>query len=144
MEIIPDPYHVALLSLPFLATVMGLYFILWNPLLEWLEERDNVTRTARLEAEDFNKASEDYIAKIEARLAEAHREVSHLRQEARERASARETQIISDARAQADRHVQSAVGQLLNDKETARQSLQATAQELSTSIAARVLGRELG
>ena len=143
MDIIPDPVHVALLSLPFFVTVLGLYLILWQPLLDWLEQREQVSTTAYLQARELEQSADDQLKRIEARLTEAHQDAGTIRQEARDRAAAREAEIVSAARTKADGEIQEAVKTIRQEQEAARDALRSTAQELSTTIAARVLGRDL-
>ena len=143
MEIYPDPVHVALLSIPFLVTVVSLYLILWQPLLEWMGEREHKIESALLEAEEFDEAADEQLSRIESRLAEAHASAGKVRAEARARAMAREAEIAGAARSTAESEIADALGRIKEEQDTARTALQATAQELSTTIAARILGREV-
>lgn len=143
MEIIPDPIHVALLTLPFLVAMAGMHLILWRPLLAWMDERDTLSTSARKEADELDHAAEEQLARIEDRLAAARHEVHTVRAEARARALAKEAVIVAEARSGADGRVQEAVGKIRTDREAARSTLQATAKDLSTDIAGRVLGRQV-
>lgn len=143
MEIIPDPVHVALLALPFFTTVVGMYLILWRPLLDWVEERETVSQSAYAEAEELEQAARDHVARIEAQLEDAHKHAGVLRQEARDRALVKEAEIVAAARVRADEQIQAALVTIRTEQESARSALAATARELSTTIAARVLGRDV-
>ncbi len=143
MEILPDPAHVALLTLPFLVALFGLNAILWQPLLGWLEERESVARIAQREAKELEEAAAEQMAQIEGRLAEARRNAATVRQEARERALAREADMLAAARQQADEDVRAAVERIRAEQQSAKAALEDTAKELSPVIAARVLGRDL-
>lgn len=143
MEIVPDPIHVTLLTLPFLVTVLSLHLILWRPLLDWLEEREGITTEAYKKAEELDSSAEEHLSRIEARLVEANQEASTLRQEARARALSKESEIVSAARAKADDVLSEAITKINTERQGARTALQQTAQEISSTIAARVLGREL-
>lgn len=143
MRIIPDLTHTIFLTLPFFVAMFGMYAILWRPLLEWMEERDQLESKALKEAEELDDAAQDQLARIESRLAEAHREAVELRGAARDRAMAKETELLSAARAKAEKRVEEEVQRLDTEREAARHALEETAQSLSDAIAARVLGREL-
>lgn len=143
MEIIPDPIHVALLTAPFLVAVLSLHLILWRPLLDWLEEREGLTTEAYKQADELDQAAEEHLSRIEARLTEARREATSLRQAARARAMTKEAEILAAARSRADDQLSDAITKIEAEQQDARATLQQTAQELSSTIAARVLGREL-
>src|SRR6185436_1834148 len=98
MEIIPDPVHVALLTLPFAVAALAVHLILWRPLLAWLDERDHTSAHAREEAARLDTQASEQLARIEARLAEARAHAGSLRQQARARAHAQETEIVTAAR----------------------------------------------
>ncbi|MEZ4240800.1 MAG: ATP synthase F0 subunit B [Myxococcota bacterium] len=141
MEIYPDPVHTALLTLPFLVALVSMYLILWNPLLAYLDARDEASERARHEAKELDSAADEQLSRIEGRLAEARVQVHELRQTARSGALAREAEIVAAARAQADDHVRAAVAQIATDRREASVALQTSAQELSREIAEQVLGR---
>ncbi|MEQ1566266.1 MAG: ATP synthase F0 subunit B [Myxococcota bacterium] len=141
MEIVPDPIHSALLTLPFLVAITAMYFILWKPLLAYLEERAEVSQRARHEAHELEGAAAEQLSKIEGRLASARAHVGLVRQEARNRALAKEAEIVAGARGRAEKRVEQALSELGADKRSASEALRSTANELSTQIAAQVLGR---
>jgi F0F1-type ATP synthase membrane subunit b/b' len=141
MEIYPDPIHVVLLTLPFLVTMLGLHVILWQPLLGYLDERDATADRARHEAHELESASTELMTKIESRLAAARQHIGTIRQQARQRALAREAEIVAETRTEADQRLDQALKQIAADKKVAAQSLRETATDLSKQIAAQVLGR---
>jgi F0F1-type ATP synthase membrane subunit b/b' len=144
MEIIPDPIHVLLLTLPFIVAAGSLHFILWQPLLAWLDEREATSSKARHEAHELEGAAAEQLSRIEARLAEARNHVATLRQQARVRALATEAELVAGARAQADQRVTEALAQIVTDKQAASVGLGASAADLSRDIAIQVLGRDPG
>lgn len=141
MEIFPDPMHVLLLTLPFLTAMVGLHVILWKPLLGYIEERSETSARARHEAHELEGAAHELISKIDARLTEAHKHISGVRQASRQRALAKEAEIIAQARSEADQRLAEALRQIASDKASASDALRNTAGELSNQIAASVLGR---
>lgn len=141
MEIIPDPIHVILLAVPFVVAMVAMHLILWKPLLAYLEERDEVSSRARHEASELDGAAAEQLSRIEQRLLQARNHVQNLRQQARLRALAKETEIVAEARGQADRRVTEALAQISQEKQSASVALRSTANELSDQIATQVLGR---
>jgi len=141
MEIIPDPIHAALLTLPFLAAAVSLYFILWKPLLAYLDERDEVSAKAHHEAHELGVAATEQLGRIETRLAQARMQVSNLRQQARSRALAKEAEILAETRGRADKRMTEAMSEIARDRTVAATALESTANELSNQIAGQVLGR---
>jgi F-type H+-transporting ATPase subunit b len=143
MEIIPDPVHVALLTIPFAVAALAVHLILWRPLLAWLDERDHTSAHAREEAARLDTQAADQLSRIEARLADARAHVGALRAEARERAHAQEARIVAQARSEADGRIDTALERIRTDRATASATLRTTAIELAQDIASRVLGRRV-
>lgn len=143
MEIIPSVVPAALLTLPFLVCMAALHFILFRPLFDYLDERDALSRDARAEAERVNARADESLAAVVKQLAEARKEATELRQQARGQARAVETDILAQARQEADATVTAALEQIAADKDRASATLRGTAQALSQDIAAQVLGRPL-
>lgn len=143
LEIIPDPVHVALLTIPFLVTVFGAWGILWGPLGAYLEERRTVIETANREADELTEASAEQLAALEAKLAGAREQVREIHMAARARAQEKEAAILKTAREDADEVVSEAVAGIQRDRDAASAQLESTAVELSRDIASQVLGRNV-
>lgn len=143
MEIIPSVVPAALLTLPFLVSMAALHFILFRPMLDYLDARDALSREARTEAERINARADEALASVVQQLNEARKEATELRQQARADAREVENGILARAREEADAMVGTALDQITGEKERASATLRATAQGLSHDIAAQVLGRPL-
>jgi F0F1-type ATP synthase membrane subunit b/b' len=143
LEIIPDPVHAALLTLPFAVAAIAVYAILWRPLLAYLDERQAVSDHALHEAHDLQHGAEAHLARIDVRLGQARDAVAEQRAAARRRAAVKENEILAAARASADQRVERAVADLKSEQAAASAALKVTANELSNQIAGRVLGRNL-
>ena len=143
MEIIPDPVHVALLTLPFAVAALAVHLILWRPLLAWLDERDHTSAHAREEAARLDTQAGEQLARIEARLADARAHAGSLRQQARARAHAQETEIVTAARTEADGKIDEALGRIRTERAAASATLRGTATDLANDIASNVLGRRV-
>lgn len=143
MEIIPDPVHALLLVLPFAVSAFFVNQVLWKPLLAYLDERAAVSKDALTAADHATHEAEAGASRIETRLAHARAAVTAARSEARNRAHIKETEIVAEARRQADTRVTAAVREVQQNRSAAADALQASARELSSDIAARVLGRDV-
>ena len=85
---------IFLVALPFMwKAVMG-------PMARALHDRDELANRRIAEAEKASKDAGNALAQVESKLGEARTEASRLLSEARERASVREREILSEA----DRH----------------------------------------
>ncbi|MFT4623653.1 MAG: F-type H+-transporting ATPase subunit b [Myxococcota bacterium] len=143
MQIIPDLIPTALLTIPFLVTLVALHVIFFKPLFAYMEERDSVSSKARREAVDFAASAREKLGAVEARLLEARKRAGVVRGEARAKAREEEAVIIAAARSEAESVVATAVEGIVKDTQVASATLKSTASTLSAEIAQQVLGRSL-
>lgn len=141
MDIIPNPSLIALQMVPFLVTLGALYFIIFKPMLGYLEAREQVIQGDQAEAERLQKELDEKMTDYETRLAAARRQVTELRARLRSEAQADADDRIAEAQAQADAKVAEAVAVIHQERDAARGQLEATARALASDISARVLGR---
>ncbi|MEZ4319355.1 MAG: ATP synthase F0 subunit B [Myxococcota bacterium] len=139
MHIIPDLGPSLALTLPFFVAFFGLWFILWKPLMQFLDERDNATVGARKEAEAFAEKADSRATQLEARLAAAHSELVDLHAAARSRAQAKENEILSAARAEAEKKISDAQERIGSEKAAAKAELEVSARALSNDIVDNLL-----
>jgi F0F1-type ATP synthase membrane subunit b/b' len=139
MHIIPDLGPSLALTLPFFVAFFGLWFILWKPLMQFLDDRDKATDGARHEAEAFSVQADGRASDLEARLATAHSELVDLHASARGRAQKKEAVIIAEARKVADDKVAEAQKRIASEKATAKAELEITAKTLSNDIVETLL-----
>ena len=130
-------------AIPFLLAVAGLHFIIFKPMLANLKLREESIHGFKKAAEGMHDQVEDKVAELEEKLAQARAEAAAERSRLRVETAGAEASILEAARLRAEEIVQGAREELARDSETARIQLAASADELSRSIAARVLGREL-
>lgn len=141
MEIMPDPYLAPLLALPFLATLVALHFILYKPLLAYLEARDHAVHGAKREAEGLAQQNQGSMAELDRRISEANAQVGAIRREARARANEAEAKILAAARAEGAEKTSIALDQIKAEQRGAAGAMRQLASELANDIAGRVLGR---
>jgi F-type H+-transporting ATPase subunit b len=144
MQIIPDPLFAAIMTIPFLVTLVALNVILVKPMREYLEGRDGAIHGARKEAAELDASAEAKLSELEARLTTARQEAAQVRADHRRRGLENEREILSAARAKAEAEVTAALAIISGEAESARTAIGQTAKNLSVDIAGRVLGRGLG
>ena len=143
MEIIPTPIVVLLQLFPFGVTALALYYILFKPMLAYLDERAAAIEGERQKAAQLEARVVARLAEYEARLEKARAEVTELRTSRRAEAVEAYNALINEARHNAEAQVAAALVQLGAEREAARASLEQTANGLGAQIATRVLGRDV-
>lgn len=143
MNIIPDLVLTALLMVPFLVLVAGMHFILYKPMLAYLDARGTATVGARKEAEALQARASERLAEWEAALAKAQAEVTEFRAERRAEAQANYQRIVAEARAAAESRLAEALATVRAESSAARAELEGQARLLSRDVAVSVLGRPL-
>ncbi len=134
MHIIPDLLPSVALTLPFLVALAGLWVILWGPLMQYLDDRENATVGARKEAAEFERLAEERASRLEEQLAEARAQIQQLYAEARSRALVKEANIVSAARAKAEEELAEAHARVADERLKAKAELETMARTLSTDI----------
>ncbi|MCB9691362.1 MAG: ATP synthase F0 subunit B [Alphaproteobacteria bacterium] len=134
MHIIPDVLPSIAMTIPFLVAMVGLWVILWGPLMQFLDDRENATVGARKEATEFERQAHERADALAARLAEAKVAVQQIHTEARTRALAKEAEIVAAARAKADEYLTEAQARVADERLKAKAELESTARTLSTDI----------
>ena len=136
-----DPVLIGLQVIPFLVALVGLHFIIFKPMLRYLERRERSIADDRREAEALQGQVEEKVAELENKLATARAEAASERQRLREQIRAEEQEILDRARERADALVEEARTQIAAEREAARRTLRDETETLARDIAASVLGR---
>ena len=139
MHIIPDLGPSLALTLPFFVAFFGLWFILWKPLMQFLDDRDAATAGARLEAGQFSAQAEERASALEEKLAAAHAGIVELHTAARSRAQVKEAEIIAAARRAAEQRIGEAQEKINAEKQAAKVQLETAARTLSGDIVDNLL-----
>ena len=117
--------------------------VLFKPIFQVLDAREERTSGTRKRAEKIMKDAEETLAGYERALREARAESEQARK--REAADAREENatVIDAARVESENHLESARTELAAALEQSRQTLGSDARGLADEAASRVLGRAL-
>lgn len=143
MEIVPDPLLVALFLPPFLIAVAVMWFVLWRPLLTWMNEREDAVADARAEARRLDEQVASNVESLEQRLGSVRSDLTAMRQSVRAEATAAERAVLAEAQQQADAKVEAATKKIAEETEVARRGLAEASKALSDDMASQVLGRPL-
>jgi F-type H+-transporting ATPase subunit b len=135
-------------KLPILIVLFGLLMIpvnaiLFKPIFQVLDAREERTSGTRKRAEKIMKDAEETLTGYERAVREARAEAEQVRK--RETAAAREENatLIAAARVESESHLESARTELAVALEQSRQTLRGDARSLADEAASRVLGRAL-
>jgi F-type H+-transporting ATPase subunit b len=128
---------------PFLVLMAGLHFILFKPMLAFLEQRQAATVGARAEAEKLQSRAGEQVGKYESAVNAARGEVADLRAARRAAANVEYQRIVAAARTESEEKVSGAVVRIRAEASAARAQLEGASRALADDVAAQVLGRPL-
>jgi F-type H+-transporting ATPase subunit b len=143
MNIIPDWTQVLLNTVPFLVAIVGMYFIILKPMLNYLLEREEAVRGGHDEAERIETEIKDRMAEYERKLAAARAEVAAYRAEKRAEAQGEYETRVGAAREEAEAQIASALGEISAAREAASAQLKTMSSDIADQVAGQVLGRSL-
>jgi F-type H+-transporting ATPase subunit b len=141
LELIPA--LAVMLFVPFAVTFFALRFILWQPLLAYLEAREHAIDGTKHEALRLTHEAAARTTELEKKLLSAREDIAAERSAARKRVADKHAVIVGDARAEADRQLADAVVQIERARAQAALEVRPMAHDLAREIAAGVLGRQV-
>lgn len=141
MDITPNPLVIGLQVAPFLVTIVGLYTIIFKPMLQHLEGREDAIEGAKGRAQELQDQLAARTAEYEEKLNAARAEMAELRSSRRATALSEADTMVKGARAEADAEIDTAVKAIQQEAQVAREGLQASSAVLAQHIASQVLGR---
>jgi F-type H+-transporting ATPase subunit b len=139
----PPDFSFFVQILSFVVLWVGLKRLLFDPMLQVLEERDARTAGARKMAAEMRAAADSSAADHERRLQELRAAVAADGQSARAAVEAEERKLINAARDQAAAELSQLRDNLTRQAESARVGIAAEARTLATQMVERVVGRQL-
>ena len=141
MDITPNPLVIGLQVVPFLITILGLYSIIFKPMLAHLEGREDAIEGAQGRAKELEDKLAARAAEYEEKLTAARTEMAELRASRRADAMAEADAMVKAARTEAETEVDAAVQAVQKQAAEARQGLRGSSAVLAQHIASQVLGR---
>ncbi|MEC7986369.1 MAG: ATP synthase F0 subunit B [Myxococcota bacterium] len=143
MNIIPIPTLLVLQLIPFLITLVALYFIIFAPMLRYLDERSENIAGARSKATELEKQSEEKLQELNDRLQKIRSDLNDKRMTVRAELMANYNETIYQARQEADKEIKAQVALLSEEQEAARKELQNQAKAIAELVANQTLGRSI-
>jgi F-type H+-transporting ATPase subunit b len=143
VNIVPDWILVVLQTIPFIVAFLALRSLLFEPMMEYLEERDAAIAGARDETAQLRDRVATARAEWDQRLAEARAEGAAHRASIQAEANTRRQAMVDEARTVAEAQVGTALQEIEAARVAAAAQLQQGAQQLAHDIAERVLDRPL-
>ena len=143
MNIVPVPILILLQFIPFFVTMIGLYFIIFKPMLSYLDARDDSTVGAREKGEKLSNEVDQKMAELADQLRTAQNKIGEQRGQSRAEATERYNAIVNEARDEANAEVKRAVDEIQAQQEEARVALKGEAEAIAQQIASSALGRDI-
>lgn len=128
----------------FVALILALKPLLFEPILKVFEEREKRTEGARAEARRMQEKAGELLVKYEAELDHIHRVAGEERDRLRAETTKLESEILKDARAVSARIADEGRKKIETEVSSIRADLERQSAQISREVAARVLGREVG
>ena len=141
MNIVPDLALTLLQVIPFLVTLVALHFIIFKPMLAYLDARKAAISGVREEARQVMARVEQEQDEWNRRLADARDEMAAYRMRLHNGVTRRRNELLQEARRDAEKTVGEALAEIIQAQDSARKQLQEVARSLGVHIAARLLGR---
>ena len=143
MNIIPVTTLILLQLVPFLLTISVLYFVLFKPMLAYLDERDEKIDGAKAKAVSMQKQSADNMSMLKEKTTSLRKEINMLGSEARAKVMSEYNQTIYEARKEADKEIKENAKTILTNQDLVRTELKMQAREVAKTIASKTLGRSV-
>ncbi len=143
LVLLPDPTVLLVLLVVFVAVIFPLNRLIFQPLLQVMDAREERIDGARSRADEVQQQAEDALGRYRESIRSAHDEASA---ERRRRVIAAREQlavITNQAKEEAAHEVARAREELSASVDEARNSLREAAGDLATLAAERILGRGL-
>ncbi|MAA77633.1 MAG: hypothetical protein CL916_00110 [Deltaproteobacteria bacterium] len=143
MNIIPVPTLILLQLVPFLLSIFVLYFVLFKPMLKYLDERDEKIAGAKAKVLSMQKQSAENMGVLKEKTTSLRKEINMLRSEARAKVMNEYNKTIYEARKEADKEIKENAKKIHTNQDLVRAELKMKAQEVAKTIASKTLGRSV-
>jgi F-type H+-transporting ATPase subunit b len=144
LVLLPDwSGRMLILAVLFALLIFPVNAVLFKPIFQVLDAREERTTGTRKRAESVMKHADATLAEYERAVREVRAESELARKHEASAARAETASVIDEARAESERHLERAKTELAATLEESRQVLRAQVQSLADEAASRVLGRPL-
>jgi F-type H+-transporting ATPase subunit b len=139
----PPDFTFVIQLVSFFILWLGLKRLLFDPMLQVLEQRESRTSGARHAATEMNAAAQVSETEYEQRMRDVRVALAAEAAAARNANQAEEQRVLSETRAQANTQLSQLRDSLRRQADEARAALAAEARDLAGRITERVVGRPL-
>jgi F-type H+-transporting ATPase subunit b len=143
MNIMPNLLLIALQLVPFLVTITSLYFIIFKPMMTYLDEREDASSGAADEAQNLEGKTKERKAEINAKIDAALKSASLTRSEARQELVNDYNNFVLEHRQSAEKEIKAASQKIAVEKAAVRQEIRVQAEGFAAEIAAKIVGRNI-
>jgi len=143
LVLFPEPQLLLMLIVFFVALVFPINNLIFKPIFQALDEREERIAGARQRAVHIEAEADKVLARFEAAIREARSGAEVARKEHVTQARGEQASIGAAARAEAEQRVEAARAELERSLAEARSGLQATSRDLAAAAAESILGRPL-
>jgi F-type H+-transporting ATPase subunit b len=144
----PNPLSVSVDLALFSLIAFAILFLLllkfaWKPIMDGLENRENMIAHQIEAAEQGAKQSAALLAEYEAKIGKAGEDAARLIAEAKKDAESAKEKIMAEAAAEAERQRQRAITDIQNAKDAAMQELTQRGVDSAVALAGSLIGKEV-
>ena len=139
----PPDFTFVIQLVSFFILWLGLKRLLFDPMLQVLEQRESRTSGARRTATEMNAAAQVSETEYEQRMHDVRVALAGEAAAARNASQAEERRVLSETRAQANTQLSQLRDSLRRQADEARAALADEARDLASRITERVVGRPL-
>src|SRR5699024_5716431 len=135
--------NIIIMIIFFIALLAILKKVVWGPVMNVKDERENFVENEIDLAEKNSKEAEEANAKANAQINETKEEAQKMIADAKAAGEKQQADIIESARQEATRIKTTATEDIQNEKEKAMQELQDQVASLSVLVASKVIEKEI-
>ncbi|MBW2712342.1 MAG: ATP synthase F0 subunit B [Deltaproteobacteria bacterium] len=143
LVLVPNPIELGALVLAFAVIILPLNALIFRPLLDVFEAREEKIAGANQKAAETAERAQELLARYEESIRDSREEISNERKKAVRAARLEEEALTNSERASADVALAAARDELASSIESIRVELRDSARNLGRAAATRIMGREL-
>lgn len=143
MHIFPDFKIILIQLVPFVVLLVGLNALVFQPMLDYLEERRKRIDGFKGQSDELSRDSDRKAKDIEAKMGEARAELVEARHKILSVAQAKERELLEGARRELEEKAALFHQQLMENQKRESEQLRTHVDTLAGGIASRVLGRAM-
>ena len=138
-----DPKHLGILIVLFVASIVLLNKILFQPLLDLDEKREQLTSGTSSEAKDLKKKAQDTLNEYTVKINEARLEAQEQRNLIRKEAQSSAAEMMERARGEANSLLDEAKTKIDNEAKEIREKIKPEIELIAKDVASKLINKEI-